>query len=64
MVEAATPLPLREKLNAQFRAVFADEAVIAKMRAQGYELLNSSVAEFGRFLEDDFRVTQDRKSVV
>lgn len=58
LAPAATPLPLREKLNAQFHAAFADEAVSAKMRTQGYELLNGNVAEFGRFLEEDFRVTQ------
>ncbi len=58
LAPAATPLPVREKLNADVRAILADKTYNDQLRSYGYIPLGDSIAEFGNFLTEDLRVTQ------
>lgn len=58
LAPAATPLPVREKLNAEVRALLADKTYSDQLRAYGYTPMGGSVEEFGNFLSDDLRITQ------
>ncbi len=58
LAPAATPVPVREKLNADMRAVLAEKTVIDQLRAVGYEPVGGSTSDFGNFLRDDLRVTE------
>lgn len=58
LAPAATPLAVREKLNAEFRAILAEPAIGEQLRGYGYFPTPGSVAEFDAFLRDDLRATQ------
>ena len=58
LAPAATPVAVREKLNADLRAVLAEKPVIDQLRAVGYEPVGGSTADFGTFLREDLRVTE------
>ena len=55
---AATPLPVRTRLNEQFRAILEEAAIREKLRLQGYEAVGGSSQEFDQFLQEEERVTR------
>lgn len=62
---AGTPLAVRERLNADIRAILADKAFHDRLVANGWEPAPSTVAEFEAFLAEDYRqsrsIMQDLK---
>ncbi len=58
LAPAATPLAVREKLNAELRAILAEKATIDQLRGFGYAPVGGSVGDFDNFLKEDLRVTQ------
>jgi tripartite-type tricarboxylate transporter receptor subunit TctC len=58
LAPAATPLALREKLNAEIRALLADRAFADALRGYGFAPAGNSVDEFAAFLAEDLRATQ------
>jgi len=55
MLPAATPAPVRDKLNQEFRAVLVEPQVRETLLPQGYEVIGGTSQEFASFLQDDER---------
>jgi tripartite-type tricarboxylate transporter receptor subunit TctC len=58
LAPAATPLAVREKLNAELRAVLHEPAVIEKLAGLGFEAVGGSVADLEAFLKQDEQVSR------
>lgn len=58
LAPAAMPLALREKLNAELRAVLQEPAVREKLAGLGFEAVGGSVADLELFLKQDEHVSR------
>ncbi len=50
MVPAGTPKPVIAKLNAEINAVLKEPDVVAKMNAQGFDLIGGTPEDFGHLI--------------
>jgi tripartite-type tricarboxylate transporter receptor subunit TctC len=50
MVPAGTPLPVIGKLNVEINAILRDPDVVAKMNAQGFDLIGGTPEDFGKLI--------------
>jgi tripartite-type tricarboxylate transporter receptor subunit TctC len=53
MVPAATPKPIIARLNSEINAIFKEPDVVAKMNAQGFDLIGGTPEQFGALVKSD-----------
>jgi tripartite-type tricarboxylate transporter receptor subunit TctC len=58
LAPSGTPLAVREKLNADLRAILQEKTVRDALGAQGWEPAGGSVADFAAFLDHDLSVSR------
>ena len=55
---AGTPLPLREKLNREFRQILEEPAIGERLLIQGFEPVGGNIEDLSRFMQEDERVSR------
>jgi tripartite-type tricarboxylate transporter receptor subunit TctC len=64
LAPSATPLKVREQLNAELRGIVAEKAVSDIIRGDGYEPIAGTASDFDAFLKQDLRAMQKIMSQV
>ena len=49
---------MRKKLNQEFRAILGEAPIRERLMEGGYSTIDEGVEDFGRFLQDDERISR------
>jgi tripartite-type tricarboxylate transporter receptor subunit TctC len=56
---AGTPLPIREKLNREFRLILEEPAIRERLLVQGFEPVGGNIDDLRRFMQEDERASRE-----